>query len=217
MKRFFVFLVLVFALPVFSNTKQDRVIVELISKIKGKYSNIESFEADFKQVRKSPLLTKEANTFGKFYFKKPDKLLLEFVRPYSISIYYKKNKVYRFDHKRKTYAVLNVRRHKENAVNFLNVSKTFDFLTKYFVIKKLETKRDDIYLIFFPKKRRVKKRFKIVEMWLDPKTYLFKKLYIEEKNGTTTTIFINNVKTNINIEDAKFSFSKKGYKREKWQ
>ncbi len=110
-----------------------------------------------------------------------------------------------------------MKRHRENAINFLNVSKTFNFLTKYFVIKKIETKSRDVYLIFIPRKRRVKKRFKIVEMWLDPDTYLFKKIYIEEKNGTTTTIFITDVKKNIDIKDSIFSFSKKGYKKEKWQ
>lgn len=217
MRKIVAFLLVFLVLPAFSKPKQDKEILDLLNKIKEHYSLIESFKADFKQVKETPLLTKKAVTFGKFYFKKPDKLLLEFTSPYKIKIFYKKNKIYRFDAKRKTYAVLNIRRHKENAVNFLNVSKTFDFLTKYFIIKKLETKANDIYLIFFPKKRRVKKRFKIVEMWLDPDTYLFKKIYIEEKNGTTTTVFINNVKTNIDIKDTVFSFSKKGYKREKWQ
>ncbi len=217
MRKLLAFLLILLVFPSFAKPKQDKAILDLLQEIKQHYSSIESFKADFKQIKKSPLLTEEALTYGKFYFKKPDKLLLRFTKPYSISIFYRKNKVYRFDHKRKTFAVLNIRKHKENAVNFLNVSKTFDFLTKYFVIKRLDTKGNDIYLILFPKKRRVKKRFKIVEMWLDPETYLFKKLYIEEKNGTTTTIIINNVKTNIEIKDSIFLFSKKGYKKEKWQ
>ncbi len=217
MKKFLAFLLAFLVLPVFSKPKQDKDILELLNKIKSHYSSINSFRANFKQVRKSPLLKDKAITYGRFYFKKPDKLLLEFTSPYRIKIFYRKNKIYRFDEKRRAYAVLNVKRHRENAINFLNVSRTFNFLTKYFVIKKIETKSRDIYLIFIPRKRRVKKRFKIVEMWLDPDTYLFKKIYIEEKNGTTTTIFITDVKKNIEIKDSVFSFSKKGYKKEKWQ
>ncbi|BBB31944.1 outer membrane lipoprotein carrier protein [Thermotomaculum hydrothermale] len=217
MRKIIVFLIILFLLPAFSKPKQDKEILDLIKKIKENYLTIESFKADFKQVKKSPLLKNSAITYGKFYFKKPDKLLLEFTKPYKLKIFYKKNKIYRFDEKRKVYAVLNIKRHKENAVNFLNVSKTFDFLTKYFVIKKVKTKKKDIYLIFFPKKRRVKKKFKIVEMWLDSETFLFKKLHIEEQNGTVTDILVSRVKTNIKIKDSVFEFSKKGYKKEKWQ
>ncbi len=217
MRKIIAFLLVFLVLPVSAKTKQDKEILDLLKEIKLHYSKIESFEADFKQVKKSPLLAEKAVTFGKFYFKKPDRLLLEFTSPYKIKIFYKKNRIYRFDAKRKTYAVLNIKRHRENAVNFLNVSKAFDFLTKYFVIKNVKTEGRDIYLILFPKKRRVRKKFKIVEMWLEPKTLLFKKLHFEEKNGTVTDIFIENVKTNKEIKDSVFSFSKKGYKKEKWQ
>ncbi len=210
-------LVALLLFPSFAKTKQDREILDLIKSIKESYSTITSFSADFKQIRKTPLLKDKAVTFGKFYFKKPDKLLLRFTKPYDISIFYRKNKIYRFNNKTKKYAVLNVKRHRENAVNFLNVSKTFDFLTKYFVVKRVETKADDIYLIFFPKKRRVKKRFKLVEMWLDSKTYLLKKVYIEEKDGIQTTVILSNVKVNIPLKDSLFEFDKKGFSKEKWQ
>ncbi len=216
-KKGVVFLLILFSFAVSAKVKQSEDILKLLEKIKQSYSSINSFEADFKQVRKSPLLKDAAVTYGKFYFKKPDKLRLKFLKPYSISIFYKKNRVYRFDYDTGKYAVLNIKRHRENALNFLNVGKTFDFLTKYFVIRNVETRGKDIYLIFIPKKRRVKKRFKIVEMWLDSETYLFKKIYVEQKDGTDTTVMLSNVKINLPIKDSVFEFSKKGFKKEKWQ
>ncbi len=218
MKKLVVFSLLFFV-SFFAGAKgnKDREIIELLKQLKAHYSKIDTLYASFRQVKKSPLLRKPAVTYGKFYFKKPDKLLLRFTDPYDIGIFYKKNRIYRFDFKNKRYAVLNIRRHKENALNFLNIPKAFYFLSKYFVIKKIDTKGKDLYLIFFPRKRRVRKRFKLVEMWLDRKTLLIKKLHFEEKNGNITTIILSDVKINSLIKDSIFRFSKKGFSKEKWQ
>lgn len=190
---------------------------KLMAETSDRYASIETLKTRFVQVRKTRLLKEPAETEGYFYFKKPDKLLWEFTKPYRIRVFYTEDDVIKVDRDKETYATLNVRKYKEPLLNILNVNKAFEFLDEYFIIKEIDTKLEDIYIIFIPKKRKVKKRIDLVEAWLDPETLLFRKIKVLEDNGTETVIRFLDTEINVPLKDDRFEVELKGLEKEKWQ
>ncbi len=204
---------------VFGKSKKTSspVVMELLQNIANSYLEINSFKAEFTQKKTSKLLKTPAITKGAIIFKKPSNVLLKFEKPYNIGIFLKNKKVTKIDYTDKTYSTISLKKHKSNLMNFLNISKTFKFLDKYFYIDKLDTKGDLIYIICLPKKRRVKKKLKIVELWLEPKTFIFKKIHIEEPDNTITEVTLENTKINGKVDETVFDFSLKGLVKKEWR
>jgi outer membrane lipoprotein-sorting protein len=200
-----------------SGKSSSPVILELLQKIANSYAGITSFRAEFTQKKTSKLLQKPAITKGEIVFKKPSQVLLKFEKPYNISIYLKNKKVTKIDYTDGSYSLISLKKHKSNLMNFLNISKTFKFLDKYFYVDKLNTKGDLLYIICLPKKRRVKKKLKIVELWLDPETFIFKKIHIEEPDNTITEVTLTNTKINDKVDETVFDFSLKGLEKKEWR
>jgi len=192
-------------------------ILELLKNIAKSYNTITSFEAKFTQTKKTKLLKKPAVTYGTVIFQKPDNLVLTFDKPYDFSIYLNGKKATKINRKENTYSVVSLKKEKSNLMNFLNISKTFKFLDKYFYIEKLNTKGKLIYIICLPKKRRVKKKLKIVELWLSPENFIIKKLIIEEPDYTITEVNLDKIKINNPVEFKTFNFNLKGMDKQEWR
>lgn len=190
---------------------------QLLEETSSRYADIRTLETDFVQVRNTRLLKEPAETRGHFQFRKPDGFLWQFTSPYNIRIYLQDTKVYKLDDDRKTVASLSVRKYKDPLLKFLDISEVMDFLNKYFIIKELDTKLDDIYVIFIPKKRKVKKRIRIVEAWIDSDRLLFNRIKITEVGDTETTISFMNTRVNGEIPMDRFAFDTTGYEKEEWQ
>ena len=199
------------------NVMTPPALQEILNQTSAKYAEIQTLETDFVQVRNTRLLKEPAETRGHFLFRKPDGFLWQFTSPYRLRIYYQKEEVIKLDDDRKTYATLNVKKYRDPLMKFLNVSEALDFLEKYFIVKEIDTKLDDIYIIFIPKKRKAKKRVTLVEAWLDPDRLLFKRIKVQEVNDAETTITFTNTRINGDIPMDRFTFSLDGYEKEKWQ
>lgn len=214
-----IIIVLTFSLNIFAknSSKSSQEILELLKNISESYNKINSLKADFTQIKTSKLLKEVAITEGNISFKKPDLMLLNFNDPYHISIFLKDKKVIKIDKKQKIYSTISLKKQKSNLMNFLNISKTFQFLDQYFYIEKVNTKGKLIYIICIPKKRRTKKKLKIVELWLDPVNYIFKKIKIEEPDNTITEIRLKNIKIDTKIEDNLFTYSLKNMEKKEWR
>ncbi len=212
-------LVLISVLPANArdNTLPADQVEKLLEETANHYQTIETLEASFTQIRTTRLLKKPALTKGKLFYKKPGSFLWKFTSPYSLSILSKGKYLYKIDQKRGTYSKFKVKKYQSIVMNFMDISKAFKFLNKYFYVKQIDTKLKDLYIIFIPKKRRVKKRVKLVEIWLYPKTKLFHRIKIEEKNGSITNITFQNCKMNRKLPENIFEINLKGLKKEKWQ
>lgn len=214
---FFALVLTAFPAVAMDTTLPMEEVEKLLSETTSHYDSIETLAASFTQVRSTRLLKKPAVTKGKFYYAKPGHFLWQFTSPYSISVLSKDKFLIKIDKKRGTYSRLKVKKYKSTIMNFMDVSKAFEFLNKYFYIKEIDTKLKDIYIIFIPKKRRVKKRVKLVEIWLYPDTRLFHRIKVEEKNGSVTNITFHHCKINAKLPAGVFDISLKGLKKEKWQ
>ncbi len=213
------FLLVLASLPIMAldNALTTDKVEKLLAETSSRYETIETLSSSFTQVRSTRLLKKPAVTKGKFYYKKPAHFLWQFTDPYTISVLSKGKFLFKIDSRRGTYSRLKVKKYKSTMMNFMDVSKAFKFLNKYFYIKEIDTKLEDTYIIFIPKKRRVKKRVKLVEIWLYPDTRLFHRIKVEEKNGSVTDITFHHCKINRKLPAGIFDISLKGLKKEKWQ
>ena len=190
---------------------------KLLTETTSHYEGINTLFASFTQVRSTRLLKKPAVTKGKFYYEKPGHFLWKVTEPYTLSVLSKGKFIIKVDPRHGTYSKLKMKRFRSMVMNFMAVSKAFKFLNKYFFIKQIDTKLKDIYIIFIPKKRRVKKRVKLVEIWLYPKSRLFHRIKVEEKNGSVTDITFHHCRMNQKLPAGIFDVNLKGLKKEKWQ
>jgi len=213
------FVLVLIALPVnaMGNPLTADQVEKLLQETTSQYETIETLAASFTQVRSTRLLKKPAVTKGKFYYEKPAKFLWQFTDPYTISVMSEGKFLYKVDQDRGVYSKLKVKKYESTIMNFMDVSKAFKFLNKYFYIKQIDTKLKDLYIIFIPKKRRVKKHVKLVEVWLYPDTRLFHRIKVEEKNDSVTEITFHHCKINRKLPAGVFDISLKGLKKEKWQ
>lgn len=214
---FFALVLTVFPAVAMDSSLPPELVEKLLTETTSHYETIETLAASFTQVRSTRLLKKPAVTKGKFYYEKPGRFLWQFTSPYTISVLSKGKYLIKTDPKHGVYSRLKVKKYKSTLMNFMDVSKAFEFLNKYFYIKQIDTKLKDIYIIFIPKKRRVKKRVKLVEVWLYPDTRLFHRIKVKEKNGSVTEITFHHCKINRKLPAGIFDISLKGLKKEKWQ
>jgi len=214
---FFVLLLSAVPAVAMDNALPADQVEKLLQETTSQYETIETLSASFTQVRSTRLLKKPAVTKGEFYYRKPAKFLWQFTDPYTISVLSEGKFLFKVDKKRGTYSKLKVKKYKSAIMDFMDVSKAFHFLNKYFYIKQIDTKLKDLYIIFIPKKRRVKKHVKLVEVWLYPDTRLFHRIKVEEKDDSVTEITFHHCKINQKLPAGVFDINLKGLKKEKWQ
>ncbi|RLE18273.1 MAG: hypothetical protein DRJ14_04210 [Acidobacteria bacterium] len=199
------------------NTLPPDQVEKLLQETTSRYETIRTLAASFTQIRTTRLLKKPAVTKGKFYYEKPGNFHWKFTDPYALSVLSTGKYLIKIDRKRGSYSKLKIKKYRSTIMNFMDVSKAFAFLNKYFYIKEIDTNLKDLYIIFIPKKRRVKKRIKLVEIWLYPDSRLFHRIKVEEKNGSVTDITFHRLKINRKLPEGIFNISLKGLKKEKWQ
>lgn len=111
---------------------------KLIADTTNRYKTIQTLTASFVQVRSTRLLKKPAVTKGKFYYRKPAQFLWKFTAPYTISILSDGKHLYKIDTGHRTYSKLRIKKYQSTIMNFMDVSKSFEFLNKYFYIKQFD-------------------------------------------------------------------------------
>ena len=201
------FLVSLFTcLPAWSQTKltaeQQKQIIEKVNKSAMAAS---SMQCDFSQTKKMKLLSKEMQSKGVMYFKRPNQLRWQYTAPYDYTFILNGDKVQLKSTKStKNIDVQGNKMFRQisdiilNSVTGGSLKSSADFSVE--VYKSAE----GYFARMYPKKKELKQIYQAIEIYFNPSLTLISSVKMIEKTGDVTTVKLTNTKTNIPLDEKLF-------------
>jgi outer membrane lipoprotein-sorting protein len=163
---------------------------------------IRTLSAEFVQTTRSPLLKDPIVAKGRFYLTKPDSVLWEYSAPEPMRFAVADGKYTGYFPERKQAEKRDIKRWSEQLFRFFGVGQGSKELEKFYEIALGDPGRatDNTYLLVLsPKKRRVRKRFDEVRLWVDTTSLLPVRIEYVGKDGNEREIRLSNTRFNPDL------------------
>lgn len=167
--------------------------------------NTESVESDFVQTKNMSVLKDKLVSKGKFFFKKNNKVRIEYTSPYQYLMIINGNQMKVQDEKKSS----NYNTHSNKILQSVNnimldCMQGNVYKNKDFEVSAMEN-AENFLLNLIPITTTMKKLFKNIEVFLDKNNYSVLKLNLIENGGDNTLMTFSNVTHNKSISDVLFS------------
>lgn len=166
---------------------------------------IMSIESDFTQVKNLAMLKDKITSKGNFYYKRANKVRIEYTKPYSYLMVLNNNDMkVKDEHKTSNY---NTRSNKMmQSINniMLDCMRGTVYDNKEFATSVFENPKEYL-LIMSPTTSVMKKMFSKIEVYLDKTDYNVVRLNMIENGGDNSLMSFTNRVMNKNLADALFS------------
>lgn len=178
----------------------------MINKINATATSIKTIQCSFVQTKKMSFLNDRMVSKGVMYYDNRSKLRWQYTSPYKYVFILNDNKVY-IKSSRKTNTIdikssrlfQSIARIMMNSVTGRSLSDKGDFTVKMYL------SGDEWVAYLEPQRKEMKKMFKSIHLFFNSGRTMVSKVEMIEKNGDTTVISLNGVKTNINLNEKIFS------------
>lgn len=166
---------------------------------------VQSITSDFTQEKTLVALTEKITSSGKFWFKRSNRVRIEYVKPFKYLLVMNGDKLLVRDNDREN--KINVKSNKlfqqVNRIMIDCVQGTIldskDFTTKVF-------ENDKNYVLEMkPTSKALREFFDVIVLTVDKSDYAARSIEMNEPAGDTTTIFFENKKLNEAVADAVFA------------
>lgn len=177
----------------------------LQSALSAAAKSTQTIASDFSQVKHMKMMNDKVSSKGKFYFKKEDKIRIEYLSPFQYLLVMNGGQIMVKDGQKSN--KINTRNSKTmQSVNkvMMDCMRGTVFGNKDFDVKAFESKGQ--YLLqLSPVNSAMKGLFAHIEVYLDKADYSVGKLVMSEQGGDFTDMSFSNKKINITLNDALFS------------
>ena len=204
------FCILVFlssCLPMMGQTKltaeQQKQIVDQIDKAS---SAMKTMQCDFTQTKRMKLLSKEMQSKGVMYFKRPDKLRWQYTSPYDYTFIMNGDKVQ--IKSMKSTKNIDVQQNKmfRQITNIIMSSITGGTLRTSADFTVELWQQDKTYFVkLYPKKKELKQLYQYLEIWFDRELTKVSTVKMMEKTGDMTIVNLLNTKYGVTINEKLFA------------
>lgn len=165
----------------------------------------QSIASDFSQVKHMKMMNDKVNSKGKFYFKKEDKIRIEYTSPFQYLLVMSGGQIMVRDENKTN--KINTRNSKTmQSVNrvMMDCMRGTVFANKDFAVKPFEAKGQ--YLLqLTPVNSGMKSLFARIDVYIEKSDHSVSKLVMNENGGDYTDMNFTNKKINTNLADALFS------------
>jgi outer membrane lipoprotein-sorting protein len=184
---------------------QDRLAV-LVERIRIESAARSTMEADFTQLKQSALLKEPLEASGVFSYAAPDQARWEFVEPEAVSLVIRGDEMitwYRDAGRAERFAV---GKQSQKVLEYLGASTSIIALLEYFdvFLHMPEDVEAPYRLRLQPRFKRIEKRIRVLEIWIEPQRYLPVRLRYEEADGDVTDYRFTNFRVNEEISADRF-------------
>ena len=206
-KLLFILLAMMSSWPLLGQTKltaeQQKQIIE---KIDQTASAMKGMQCDFVQTKRMKLLSKEMQSKGIMYFKRPNKLRWQYIAPYDYTFILNDDKVQiKSSKSTKNIDVQGNKMFRQitniilNSVTGGSLKSSSDFNVEVY-------KKDNTYFAkLFPKKKELKQLYQVIEIYFDSALTMVNSVRMVEKTGDETRVNLINTKLNIAVDDKMFA------------
>jgi len=184
--------------PTVRNDSLDQVLARF-DQVQGQ---IRTLSAEFVQTTRSPLLRDPIVAKGRFYLTKPDSVLWEYSAPEPMRFAVAEGKYTGYFPERKQAEKRDIKRWSEQLFRFFGVGQGSKELGKFYQIALGDPSQAGTgayLLVLSPKKRRVKKRFDEVRLWVDAASLLPVRIEYVGKDGNEREIRLLNTRFNPDL------------------
>ena len=200
MLRFFV--IILTCLSVLSVKGQTRLTSEQEKQVMAKMDQsskaLHSLQCDFIQTKRMKILSKEMQSKGVLYFKKPDKIRWQYTTPYDYTFIMNGDKV----------QIKSVKSTKNIDIQgnkifrqITGIRNSADFNVEFF-------KSNDGYFVkMLPKKKEVKQIYSAIEVYFNPALTMVESIKMIEKSGEYTVVKLISPKLNSTINESLFKIN----------
>ena len=194
-------------LPMMGQTKltaeQQKQIVEIIDKAS---SAMKTMQCDFTQTKRMKMLSKDMQSKGVMYFKRPDKLRWQYTSPYDYTFIMNGDKVQ--IKSMKSTKNIDVQQNKmfRQITNIILSSITGGTLRTSADFTVELWQQDKSYFVkLYPKKKELKQLYQYLEIWFDPALTKVSTVKMMEKTGDMTIVNLLNTKYGVTINEKMFA------------
>ena len=194
-------------LPMMGQTKltaeQQKQIVEKIDKAS---SAMKTMQCDFTQTKRMKMLSKDMQSKGVMYFKRPDKLRWQYTSPYDYTFIMNGDKVQ--IKSMKSTKNIDVQQNKmfRQITNIILSSITGGTLRTSGDFTVELWQQDKSYFVkLYPKKKELKQLYQYLEIWFDPALTKVSTVKMMEKTGDMTIVNLLNTKYGVTINEKMFA------------
>ena len=194
-------------LPMMGQTKltaeQQKQIVEKIDKAS---SAMKTMQCDFTQTKRMKMLSKDMQSKGVMYFKRPDKLRWQYTSPYDYTFIMNGDKVQ--IKSMKSTKNIDVQQNKmfRQITNIILSSITGGTLRTSADFTVELWQQDKSYFVkLYPKKKELKQLYQYLEIWFDPALTKVSTVKMMEKTGDMTIVNLLNTKYGVTINKKRFA------------
>jgi outer membrane lipoprotein-sorting protein len=177
-------------------------LIQVLTRFDQVQGQIRTLSAEFVQTTRSPLLKDPIVAKGRFYLTKPDSVLWEYSAPEPMRFAVADGKYTGYFPERKKAEKRDIKRWSEQLFRFFGVGQGSKELEEFYEITLGEPAQatDTAYqLVLTPKKRRVRKRFDEVRLWVDTTTLLPVRIEYVGKDGNEREIRLVNTRFNPDL------------------
>jgi outer membrane lipoprotein-sorting protein len=179
---------------------------QIIEKIDQTASAMKGMQCDFVQTKRMKLLSKEMQSKGIMYFKRPNKLRWQYIAPYDYTFILNDDKVQiKSSKSTKNIDVQGNKMFRQitniilNSVTGGSLKSSSDFNVEVY-------KKDNTYFAkLFPKKKELKQLYQVIEIYFDSALTMVNSVRMVEKTGDETRVNLINTKLNIAVDDKMFA------------
>ena len=194
-------------LPMMGQTKltaeQQKQIVEKIDKAS---SAMKTMQCDFTQTKRMKMLSKDMQSKGVMYFKRPDKLRWQYTSPYDYTFIMNGDKVQ--IKSMKSTKNIDVQQNKmfRQITNIILSSITGGTLRTSADFTVELWQQDKSYFVkLYPKKKELKQLYQYLEIWFDSALTKVSTVKMMEKTGDMTIVNLLNTKYGVTINEKMFA------------
>lgn len=167
-------------------------------------ASVNTVTSDFTQVKNLALLSDKITSRGKFYFKKDDKVRIEYLSPFSYLLVMNRGQILVRD-EQKTSKI-----NTKNSKSFQSVNRIMIDCMRGTVMDNPDFKvaayenAKSYLLALSPATDAMKKMFKSIDIYLDKQTFDVDRLSLKELGGDFTEMNFSNAQHNVTLNDALF-------------
>ena len=206
-RRLLILLTVMSSLPLLGQMKltaeQQKQMIEKIDKTA---SAMTGMQCEFTQTKSMKLLSKEMQSKGIMYFKRPNKLRWQYTSPYDYTFILNGDKVQiKSSKSTKNIDVQGNKMFRQitniilNSVTGGSLKSSSDFNVEVY-------KKDNSYFAkLFPKKKELKQLYQVIEIYFDPALTMVNSVRMVEKTGDETRVNLINTKLNVAVDEKMFA------------
>lgn len=177
---------------------------DLVEKLKDNARIVKSISSDFIQEKNMKMLQDKVKSEGKFYFLQPDKIRIEYTRPFQYLLIMAGGNVVIKDGKKTTR--MNIRSNKAmQSVNqvLMDCMRGTVFSNPDFTSRSWAS-ATQYHISLAPKSADLKKYLTGIDIYINKTDFNVTKLIMNEPNGDHTDMMFSHTKNNIFLPDALF-------------